>query len=65
VAAGIGQLAAIQTMALSSGMELSAIDPTDTGGNRASFRGIRTAAEWRRDRYGKPVAIAHRELTIS
>ena len=65
IAAGIGQFAAIQTMASSSGVELSVIDPTDMSGID------RAVAAFAHQRNGGVIVtasasmVAHRELIIS
>ena len=64
-ATGIGQFAAIQTMASSSGVELSVIDPTDMSGIE------RAVAAFAHQPNGGVIAtasastVAHRELIIS
>ena len=57
IGSGIGQFAAIQTMASASsaGVELSVVDPTDASGIERASGGIRSRAEWWRDPDGKHV----------
>jgi putative ABC transport system substrate-binding protein len=62
---GIGQFAAIQTMALSSGVELSVIDPTDTIGIERAFAAFAHQPNGGVIVTASPSAIAHRELIIS
>ena len=55
MAAGIGQFGAIQSVATSFGMELSAVDLRDRGRDRACRRGLCALGEWWPDRDGGPV----------
>jgi putative ABC transport system substrate-binding protein len=65
IASGIGQFAAIQTMASSSGVELSAIDPTDTSRIERAFAAFAHQPNGGVIVTASTSAIAHRELIIS
>ena len=62
---GIGQFAAIQSVAPSFGVELSPINVRDAGRDRARCRGLRALREWRSDRDGERVGGAHRDLIVA
>ena len=64
-AAGIGQFAAIQAMASSSGVELSVIDPTDTSGIERAFAAFAHQPNGGVIVTASASAVAHRELIIS
>jgi putative tryptophan/tyrosine transport system substrate-binding protein len=64
-AAGIGQFAVIQAMAPSSGVELSAIDPTDTSGIERAFAAFAHQPNGGVIETGSPSARVHRALIIS
>jgi putative ABC transport system substrate-binding protein len=65
IAAGIGQFAAIQAFASSSGVELSAIDPTDTGGIEHAFAAFAHQPNGGTIVTASASAVVHRELIIS
>jgi putative tryptophan/tyrosine transport system substrate-binding protein len=65
IASGIGQFAAIQTMASSSGVELSAIDPTDTSRIERAFAAFAHQPNGGVIVTASTSAIVHRELIIS
>jgi putative tryptophan/tyrosine transport system substrate-binding protein len=65
IAAGIGQFAAIQTMAASSGVELSVIDPTDTSGIGRAFAAFAHQPNGGVIVTGSTSTAVHRELIIS
>jgi putative tryptophan/tyrosine transport system substrate-binding protein len=64
-ATGIGQFAAIQTMASSSGVELSVIDPTDTSGIDRAVAAFAHQPNGGVIVTASASAVAHRELIIS
>ena len=65
IAAGIGQFAAIQTMASSSGVELSVIDPADTSGIERAFAAFAHQPNGGVIVTGSTATAVHRELIIS
>jgi putative tryptophan/tyrosine transport system substrate-binding protein len=65
IAAGIGQFAAVQTMAASSGVELSVIDPTDTSGIGRAFAAFAHQPNGGVIVTGSTSTAVHRELIIS
>jgi putative tryptophan/tyrosine transport system substrate-binding protein len=65
IAVGIGQFAAIQTMAPSSGVELSVIDPTDTSGIEHAFAAFADQPNGGVIVTAGASAAIHRELIIS
>jgi putative ABC transport system substrate-binding protein len=65
IAAGIGQFAAIQAFASSSGVELSAIDPTDTSGIERAFAAFAHQPNGGMIVTASASAVVHRELIIS
>jgi putative ABC transport system substrate-binding protein len=52
-AAGIGQFAAVRTVAQSLGVELKPVNARDTDENRTNRSGVRTFGQWRRARYNR------------
>ena len=64
-AAGIGQFAAIQAMASSSGVELSVIDPTDTSGIERAFAAFAHQPNGGVIVTASASTAVHRELIIS
>jgi putative ABC transport system substrate-binding protein len=64
-AAGIGQFAAIQAMASSSGVELSVIDPTDTSGIEPAFAAFAHQPKGGVIVTASASTAVHRELIIS
>ena len=64
-AVGIGQFAAIQTMAPSTGVELSVIDPTDTSGIERAFAAFAHQPNGGVIVTGSTSARVHRELINS
>jgi putative ABC transport system substrate-binding protein len=64
-AAGIGQFAAIQAMASSSGVELSVIDPTDTSGIERAFAALAHQPNAGVIVTASASTAVHRELIIS
>jgi putative tryptophan/tyrosine transport system substrate-binding protein len=65
IAAGIGQFAAIQAMASSSGVELSVIDPADTSGIERAFAAFAHQPNGGVIVTGSTATAVHRELIIS
>src|SRR5215470_16295823 len=65
LAAGIGQFAAIQSAAASSGVELSAIDPRDTGEIERALAAFAHEPNGGVVIAGSSSAVTHRELIIS
>ena len=64
--AGIGQLAAIQAVAPSLGVEVSPINVRDAGEIERAVDGLRARAEWRPDRDGeRRRRLVHRDLIIA
>ena len=55
ITAGIGQFAAIQSVAPSVGVEVSPVNVRDAARDRARRRGLRALLEWRPDRDGERV----------
>jgi putative tryptophan/tyrosine transport system substrate-binding protein len=64
-ATGIGQFAAIQAMASSTGVELDVIDPTDTSGIESAFAAFAHQPNGGVIVTGSASAAVHRELIIS
>ena len=58
IAAGIGQLAAIQAVAPSFGVEVSPVDVRDAGEIERAVAAFARASEWRPDRDGERVGAA-------
>ena len=64
--AGIGQLRAIQAVAPSFGVEVTAVDVRDAGEIERAVDGVRARAEWRPDRDGESRSPSrHRDLIVA